>query len=769
MRHLWMWCLAAAAGVLAPACGGGGGGGGPRNTIPVVIVGTPGGPVSGNVAVSYTLFDAEPEACTIVVEFSVNGGVTYAVATMALGGDGLTGLAATPGGAAHTYLWNSLADGVATGALNGNVRIRITPTNSKTGAPASTLSFSVDNSSNSAPSVAITPLVGSQNGNVTVSYSLTDAESHQVSILVEFSADGGANYSVATGGPGGDGTGGLASSPGGGTAHTYVWNSLADGVGLAAPNTTVRIRMTPTDTATGASSSSADFTVNNSGNTAPTCSVPVAGSSGGVVGFTYGLTDAESSTCSIVALFSTNGGTTFSPASPGPGGDGTTGLTSSPGGTAHVYVWNSFQDGVGLLSANTTVQFRIVPTDVLSGTAGTTTNFTIDNSGNSSGSAVGGAFTLNSGFLAITAASDGNFLYVGGHNHDTWRLAKVNFTTGTAEWTQNSDPSGGDDRLMDIKIDGTHIYSVGLVEVAPFTDPTERKWRIEKRLMSTGALVASFGTAGAIETANLGDTPVVSISIDATSMYLTGVVETAPLSGVYTVRLEKRSLTNGSLVSTFGTNGVITDGGGLSTALDATHLYCVGAQDIMTDGKLRVEKRKLTDGSLEPGFGTGGFVATNVTVTPGLWELGTHIAIDSTYLYVFENVETGVGTGDFPWRITKRDLATGTTTVQTVAGTGLSNQGPSGGFLWVDGTSLYVAGRDHSGNDGQWRFEKRQTSDLSLMNSFSGDGIVSFNPTVNAGGDEEFANCLLVTRGLLVIVGTDNGPVNGWRVEGVYK
>ena len=137
-------------------------------------------------------------------------------------------------------------------------------------------------------------------------------------------------------------------------------------------------------------------------------------------------------------------------------------------------------------------------------------------------------------------------------------------------------------------------------------------------------------------------------------------------------------------------------------------------------------------------------------------------------MYLFENVESGSGTGIYAWRIEKRDMATGTTTVLSATGGGTNYSGPGGGFLALSGSSLYVTGHDGTTSvDGQWRIEKRKTSDLSLDTTFNGSGVISFNPTTST--DEEFCEALVVTGGVLFCIGTDNGSTRRWRIESWFK
>ena len=72
----------------------------------------------------------------------------------------------------------------------------------------------------------------------------------------------------------------------------------------------------------------------------------------GNVNIGYVLTDADSETCNIVVKYSVDGGATWKTATPGPGGDGTKGLASSPSGSAYTFVWSSGNDLLNASSSN---------------------------------------------------------------------------------------------------------------------------------------------------------------------------------------------------------------------------------------------------------------------------------------------------------------------------------------------------------------------------------------------------------------------------------
>ena len=117
------------------------------------LVATPSSPQSGNVTISYTLTDAQSDPCSIAVKYSPDGGTTWNTATAGPGGDGATGLASSPSGTSHTFVWASGSD--ISNANNSNVEVRITPSDAGGAGTASTTSaFTVNNYANQAPTVA---------------------------------------------------------------------------------------------------------------------------------------------------------------------------------------------------------------------------------------------------------------------------------------------------------------------------------------------------------------------------------------------------------------------------------------------------------------------------------------------------------------------------------------------------------------------------------------------------------------------------------------
>ena len=113
------------------------------NNWPSASVATPAGTQGGNVAISYNLFGLQSDTCSILVQYSPNGGSTWNTATQGSGSSGTSGLVPLPGGSPHTFVWNSLAD--IGNAKNTNVEIRITPNDAGgAGTAGATKAFTVN-------------------------------------------------------------------------------------------------------------------------------------------------------------------------------------------------------------------------------------------------------------------------------------------------------------------------------------------------------------------------------------------------------------------------------------------------------------------------------------------------------------------------------------------------------------------------------------------------------------------------------------------------
>jgi hypothetical protein len=155
----------------------------------------------------------------------------------------------------------------------------------------------------------------------------------------------------------------------------------------------------------------------------------------------------------------------------------------------------------------------------------------------------------------IAVVSDATGLYVAGYDNtpgnDQWRIEKRNPTTGSVIWSQAVNPSSGSDVIFSLAVDGTGIYAGG-----SYSSPGNNGWRIEKRSLNSGELIAEFGTAGVVaHNPSSGSDLIRALLVDETGLYAGGY-DVSP--GNEQWRIEKRDLLTGALISDFGSAGVAT-------------------------------------------------------------------------------------------------------------------------------------------------------------------------------------------------------------------
>jgi hypothetical protein len=272
--------------------------------------------------------------------------------------------------------------------------------------------------------------------------------------------------------------------------------------------------------------------------------------------------------------------------------------------------------------------------------------------------------------------------------------APVSFNQSAYRWFQNvnvadmltitTNPSSGDDAINDTAIDisGGFIYLVGYD-----SNGTDKQWRIEKRNIADADLVTTFDTDG-IVTDDIGSTlddEAIAIAIDIPNdrMYVVGY-ET-PSAANEQWHIQKRKLSDGSLDTTFDTDGRLTIAPTVgndrinAVAIDSTYMYLAG-YDSTNGDQIRFEKRTLSGGAVDTGFD-----ADTGDTSP---------AINTDGVYA---VNPSSGTRD--------DRATA---------------------IALDSTYLYLVGYDKNpGNDNsEWHIEKMNKSTGVHDDGFDTDGVL---------------------------------------------
>ncbi len=319
--------------------------------------------VAGDVTVNFDASSPTGNMLTADLEYSTNGGTSFSPATDT-GTGSLTGnpTASFAAGAGLTWGWQSSSDVAAT----ATVEFRITVTDSVTGASNTCIvtGLSVDNQ----PGCTVNAPANSSSasGTVTIDFDAASPSGNMLNASFEYSTNGGTSFATATDA----GTGGLMGNPATSFAagnQTWDWASPTDVTGAA----TVELRIIVSDAVTG--SSDTCLISNLSLDNRPMCTLTSPADSASVAGTVSIVFDATSQTGNMLAVllqYSTDGGTSYSPATDA--GAGT--LTGNPtahfaAGTGLDWAWDSANDVPG----SATVEFRLILNDVGTGTNDTCT------------------------------------------------------------------------------------------------------------------------------------------------------------------------------------------------------------------------------------------------------------------------------------------------------------------------------------------------------------------------------------------------------------
>ncbi len=362
---------------------------------------------------------------------------------------------------------------------------------------------------------------------------------------------------------------------------------------------------------------------------------------------------------------------------------------------------------------------------------------------------------------------DSIYLMLGTTNTDA-NQCEISFGANTGGRIAINPSAPGSDRIETMKVTGSYIYAAGFD-----SSGIDNQWRIEKRNTSDGDLVSAFGTGGVVTNdPSTGADQILAIASSSDAIFLGGY-DTGTGAGQW--RIEKRDATDGSLVTTFDTDGIIQFNPAAdmdqitSMTADDSYLYVAGFEDDDT-GVWRIHKYDITTGALDPGFGVGG-VATQTLAASGD-ERPQRIKVDSDYLYIagYDNIP-----GNIEWRIEKRNKTSGALCVSGVecaAGTfgvgGVATTNPSVNTdriyaMAIDDSYIYVGGDDASVSsaNSQWRIEKRDIVTGALVTAFDTDGIIQVNPNTLL----EWVTDIAVDDTHVYIGGFIGSTAGTWRIE----
>jgi hypothetical protein len=413
-----------------------------------------------------------------------------------------------------------------------------------------------------------------------------------------------------------------------------------------------------------------------------------------------------------------------------------------------------------------------------------------------------------------SVVSDATGVYFGGFDASLggldyqWRIQKRSKETGQLLWSVASNPSTTTDSAYALAVDSSGLYVLGNDHSFGLTHAQSR---IEKRNLNTGALVTSFGASGVYRiNPSTNDDSFNDIAIDDQYMYLVGG------DGVISQldrrqRIEKRRLDTGALVDSFGTSGVITTNLFSGSTSETLNSVTVSGADLYVAGNNRIEKRNAATGALVVTFGVGGYVtgldskivvhegalyalkagsawevrrintSTGATVwsksSPGDGSNLVSLAVDSNGIYGIGDFDTGLTTpcpifGPCPVTqpyVEAFALGDGTSLWNKKSEVvGLTNNFRDG---VADSGLLYLVGRDllsygvlgGGGANTQWHIEKRDTPLTTL-----GSGTIQVTANISLERSLVTEPCPWSITGPAIFTSTSNDWTQVNAPAGVY-
>jgi hypothetical protein len=299
--------------------------------------------------------------------------------------------------------------------------------------------------------------------------------------------------------------------------------------------------------------------------------------------------------------------------------------------------------------------------------------------------------------IAWGVAVDGTGVYVVGEDYvaglGQWHMEKRSLVDGSLIWTQVNNFSNNREIAHKIKTDSTGVYIAGYDASVDIS-----RWRIQKRNLSTGALIWDQ-----VSNPGAGGDQAKDIAIDSTGIYVVGTDSGAG----WQMRIEKRNLSTGALIWSQVSNPTVAYEYATGVAVDSTGVYVAGYDTSTSNNFWRAEKRNLS---------TGALMWSQVSTATANTKIVYGAATDNSGFYL-------AGEDSTKWRIEKRDLSTGITLwTQFTNLLALSYNTPRD--VEVDGDGIYITGGNNIGTpliaNTQWRIEKREIVPPSLPDLMAG-------------------------------------------------
>lgn len=265
----------------------------PENNPPV-IMGVIASGNRGDISVKYDLIDQDGDSCAVELYYSLDGGVTFTRSV----NYSINNQRIFPA-PALSLIWNSVLDFQTE---EKSVKLRLTPNDSKSsGTHGESSIFEINNIVNTPPVIQNLSASGNYK-DISIIYDLIELDGHLCTVEVAYSLDGGLNYLNTVN------LSGETSSVVAGQSKTLTWLSYND---FNSTNKTVFIKLTPSDKyGYGTEAVFGPFEVANGGGRPEITGMTVTGASQ-IIDISYGLSDIDSSLCTVEVYYSLDGGASF--------------------------------------------------------------------------------------------------------------------------------------------------------------------------------------------------------------------------------------------------------------------------------------------------------------------------------------------------------------------------------------------------------------------------------------------------------------------------
>jgi hypothetical protein len=379
-------------------------------------------------------------------------------------------------------------------------------------------------------------------------------------------------------------------------------------------------------------------------------------------------------------------------------------------------------------------------------------------------------------------------------------LAEMDF-----RWSANADNTRPDYIQDNISANNDIASGTAVDEINGYfftVGDNSTNWVIEKRRTADGSLCTStncgttFGTAGRIteDIASSTSEKAYTIAYDPNAgyIYVSGMDN---VTGGGQWRIEKRSATDGSLDTGFGTSGAVSINPSssldepISSLYDTVNDYLfVGGYDGSGNNQWALAKVRSSDGALCTAancgtqFGTSGLYSYNPSNAD---DRISYIEIDPTNTYLYVSGFSTAGNGKTAWTVQKM-LAT--SAGLCTAGNCGTQFGTSGTYtsdpttrddkiytMQVDSAAgaIYIGGSEQpSVSATQWRIEKITLDTGTLITSFGGSGCTSnvagaLCTTFSSGTDRLYDMQIDGSGGYIYMVGVadEAGTDSSWRIQ----